>query len=358
MLPEKYKVLSDEETFPRIKKAKKKLGDKLFILGHHYQRDEVIQFVDAVGDSLKLSQTAAKSKSKYIVFCGVSFMAETADIITKDDQAVMLPDLSAGCPMADMAPSFQIETAWNDLSKIIGDMSDFMPITYINTYADTKAFCGKKGGLVCTSANAEKILKWAILQNKKVFFFPDKHLGRNCARKAGFKKDEVFLWDRGKPNGGLTEKQIQKARILRWTGFCPVHDRFKVQDVDVIKKQYPDVKILVHPEVPEQLAKKADYMGSTEYIVRMIKEAPKGSKWAIGTEIHLISRLAKQHPDKKIFVLGTPICMCSMMDRISPQYLLWTLESLVEGKVVNRIVVPEEIAKYAKKALNRMFKLS
>lgn len=358
MLPEKYKALSDSETIPLIKKVKEKLGDKVFILSHHYQRDEVIQFADAVGDSLALSQTAAKTKSKYIVFCGVTFMAETADIITSDDQKVLHPDLSAGCPMADMAPASQVRKAWEELGEIIGDISNVIPITYINSYAETKAFCGEKNGLVCTSSNAEKILKWALDQNKKVFFFPDQHLGRNTAHKLSVSNTDMVLWEREKEFGGLSEGILTQAKIYLWNGCCPVHERFRYDDLEAIRKRDPEIKIIVHPEVPAELANEADYMGSTQFIVNTIESAPKGSKWAIGTEIHLVSRLAKNNPDKQILLLGSPICMCSMMDRISPQYLLWTLESLLKREAINVVKVPEDIAKNAIKALNRMFELS
>ncbi len=357
MLPEKYKALSDEQTIPLIEKAKKQLGNKVLILGHHYQRDEVIQFADEVGDSLNLSQKAAKSNSPYIVFCGVRFMAETADIVTDDSKTVILPDLSAGCPMADMAPVDQIEKAWKELSKII-DVRNVIPITYINSSAETKAFCGDHNGLVCTSANAEKIIKWAFDQNKQIFFFPDRYLSTNIAHKIGLTENEIALWDRYKENGNLTNDKIQNARILVWNGYCPVHARFKGEDIDVLREQNPNIKIIVHPEVPEQVALKADYMGSTNFIVKTIQESEPGSEWGIGTEIHLVSRLAKQNPDKKIHLIGTPICMCSMMDRISPQYLIWVLESLVDGTVVNKVTVPENIKKSALVALNRMFELS
>lgn len=358
MLPEKYKALSDSECLPRIKQAKKKLGNKVFILGHHYQRDEVIQFADEVGDSLMLSQKAAQTNSKYIVFCGVTFMVETADIITSDDQIVLHPDLSAGCPMADMAPVSKVSKAWKELEEILGNMTDVIPITYVNSYAETKAFCGEHNGVVCTSSNADKILKWALDQNKKVFFFPDQHLGRNSAHKLSVTNDEMALWEREKDYGGLSEDKIKSAKIYLWNGCCPVHERFKYDDLKAIRKSDPEIKILVHPEVPEKLANEADYMGSTQYIADMIEQAPAGSKWAIGTEVHLVSRLAKNHPDKKIVLLGSSICMCLMMDRISPQYLLWTLESLVNGEVVNVVKVPKDIAKKAIKALDRMLELT
>jgi len=352
MLPEKYKALSDEETLPLIEAAKNKLGDEVFILGHHYQRDEVIKFADEVGDSLNLSQKAAKSKSKYIVFCGVRFMAETADIVTGDDKIVILPDLAAGCPMADMAPVDKIEQAWKELNEVI-DIDDVIPITYINSSAETKAFCGENNGLVCTSANAESIIKWAFDENKKIFFFPDRYLSTNIAHKIGLNDDEIALW-----NGNLSEDQIKSAKILVWNGYCPVHARFKGEDIDTMREQNPNIKIIVHPEVPEKVAEKADFMGSTNFIVKTIEQAVSGSEWAIGTEIHLVSRLAKQHPDKKIRLIGTSVCMCATMERISPQNLLWVLESLQKGEVVNQIKVEDDIKKSALLALNRMFELS
>ncbi|MFC1647547.1 quinolinate synthase NadA [Patescibacteria group bacterium] len=357
MLPEKYKALSDEQTLPLIEKAKQALSDKVLILGHHYQRDEVVQFADHVGDSLYLSQTAAKSKSPYIVFCGVRFMAETADMVTGSDKIVILPDLSAGCPMADMAPVDQIEKAWKDLEKII-DVNDVIPITYINSSAETKAFCGRHNGLVCTSANAENIIKWAFDQNKKIFFFPDRYLSSNVSAKIGLDKSQIALWDRAAEYGDLKEDQIKNARILVWNGYCPVHAKFKGEDIVKLREKNPNIKILVHPEVPEEVAEKSDLMGSTSFIVKTIQEAEAGSEWGIGTEIHLVSRLSKEHPDKKIYLIGTPICMCSMMDRISPQYLLWILESLNKGKVQNQINVNEDTKKSALQALDRMFELS
>ena len=357
MLPEKYKVLSDKQAMVRIGKVKAELGDKVLILGHHYQRDEVIKFADEVADSLKLSLKAAKSKSKYIVFCGVRFMAETADMVTGDDQVVILPDITAGCPMADMAPASQIETAWQDLSEVV-NVDDFVPITYVNSSAETKAFCGRNNGMVCTSANAEKIISHVFSKNKNIFFFPDQYLSKNIANKIGINPKKVHLWKREEKNGGLNESQIKNSQLLVWNGYCPVHARFKADDLKVLKEQDPEIKILVHPEVPEPIANEADFMGSTNFIVKTIEEAGKGSKWAIATEVHLVNRLAKEHKDKKVVLLGTPICMCSMMDRISPQYLLWALESIQKGELKNVIKVPEDITKDANKALDRMFELS
>ncbi len=354
MLPEKYKALSDEQAVPRIAAAKEKLGDKIMILGHHYQRDEVIEFVDRVGDSLYLSKEAANSKAKYIIFCGVYFMAETADMVTGENQKVILPDITAGCPMADMAPIREVEKAWNDLEKIsMGD--DFVPVTYINSSADVKAFCGRKGGYVCTSANAKVILEKLIDDGKRIFFFPDRYLSTNTGRTMGI---DATLWEREKDNGGLSEDEIASAKILAWNGYCPVHAKFTTEDIDDLRERYPEIKIIVHPEVPEQVAEKADLMGSTSFIVKQIEEAPAGSVWAIGTEVHLVGRLSKQHPDKKILLIGTPICMCSMMDRISPQYLLWVVESLIDGRVENQVVVDEDVKVDALKALDRMYELS
>ncbi|MBA4336754.1 quinolinate synthase [bacterium] len=355
MLPEKYKALSDQQAAVRIAKAKEKLGEKVMILGHHYQRDEVIEFADRIGDSLYLSKEAAKSSAEYIVFCGVYFMAETADIVTGDDQVVILPDISAGCPMADMAPIDEVKNAWKDLESL-GLTENLIPVTYVNSSAEVKAFCGEHDGYVCTSANAEGILKYIIGEGKRIFFFPDRYLSTNTARKLGVK--EIALWEREKVSGGLSEDEIRDAKILAWNGYCPVHARFSCKDIDDLRARYPEIKIIVHPEVPEQVAQKADLMGSTSFIVKQIEDSPNGSVWGIGTEIHLVGRLAKQHPDKKIFLIGTPICMCSMMDRISPQYLLWVLESLVEGKVVNQVKVPEKVKGAALKALNRMYGLS
>ena len=354
MLPEKYKAMSDETAVNRIADAKQKLGDKVMILGHHYQRDEVIQFADKVGDSLYLSKEAAKSSAEYIVFCGVYFMAETADIVTSSSQKVILPDIGAGCPMADMAPLNEIEKAWHDL-EVLGMGNDFVPVTYINSSAEVKAFCGRKGGYVCTSSNAKVVLEKLISDGKKIFFFPDRYLSMNTARVMGV---NAVLWEREKDNGGLSKDEIASAKILAWNGYCPVHARFEAKDIDNLRKLYPEIKIVVHPEVPEQVAKKADLMGSTSFIVKQIKEAHKGSVWGIGTEVHLVGRLAKQHPDKKIFLIGTPICMCSTMDRISPQYLLWVLESLLRGKVENQVVVSDAVKNDALKALNRMYELS
>jgi len=355
MLPEKYKVMSDELAVQKIVVAKEKLGNQIMILGHHYQRDEVIQFADKVGDSLYLSKQAAKSNADFIIFCGVSFMAETADMVTGNDQRVILPDMAAGCPMADMAPIGKVEKAWSDLEKL-GVAEDFVPVTYINSSAEVKAFCGRRAGYICTSSNAQAVLAEVISKGKRIFFLPDRYLSTNTARVMGI--HEVALWDRAKDNGGLTIDEISSAKILAWNGYCPVHAKFTAKDIDDLRVAYPEIKIVVHPEVPEQVAQKADLIGSTSFIVRQIEDAPSGSVWGVGTEVHLVGRLSKKYSDKKILLVGTRVCACPTMDRISPQNLLWVLESLIDGRIENQISVSENIRSDALKALNRMYAVS
>jgi len=335
MLPEKFKELTDAESIKRILYSKKKLGGKIFILAHHYQRDEIVDIADAVGDSLKLSKIAAQTKAKYIIFCGVRFMAETADIVNEGKKVVILPDIYAGCPMADMAKIDDVEKKWSEIYS-----KDLIPITYINSKAIIKAFCGRNNGYVCTSSNADKILAHVFKNNKKAFFLPDKNLGTNAAYKLGLNKSQI------------------KEKLFLWEGYCPVHMLFKADQVDQIKKNNPGIKILVHPEVTHEIALKADYIGSTEYIIKTIQEAEKGSKWAIGTEVHLVSRLAKQHPDKKIQLLSSLVCMCSMMDRTSPQHVAYVLDELEKGKIINQIKVEKNIAGQANTALEKMFEIS
>jgi len=358
MLPEKYKAISDDQAVLQINDIKAKLGSDLLILGHHYQTDEVIQFADVTGDSLGLSKEAAKTDAKYIVFCGVEFMAETADIVTSDNQKVFLPDLAAGCPMADMANRSQIQKAWNKIGEVIGDMNNVVPITYVNSTAEVKAFCGEKGGLTCTSANAGKILKWAFDQGKKVFFFPDRYLGTNTAIKLGLKDEEIVLWKRDDDFGGLASEQIENAKIITWDGYCPVHKRFESANLDLMREKYPNLRIIVHPEVPESLAMQADEMGSTSYIINAVEESQPGANIAIATEVHLVNRLAKQHPDKQVLALNTPSCACTTMGRISLQNLLWILENLLEGEMENQILVSKDTQEKALIAINRMFELS
>lgn len=345
MLPENYKALTDNESLNKIAAAKKKLGDKIFILAHHYQRDEIVKYADATGDSLKLSKIAASANAKYIIFCGVHFMAETADIINEGKKIVILPDINAGCPMADMARLEDVEKIWEIIKN-----KDLIPITYINSTADIKAFCGENNGYVCTSSNAEAILKYLFNKRKKILFMPDKNLGLNTAKKIGIAKKEICLLENNRIN--------KNARLFLWDGCCPVHIRFSPQAIDDLRKKTPDIKVIVHPEVPEKVAAKADFVGSTEFIVNTIESAEKGSKWAIGTEIHLVNRLAKNNPDKEIQVLSTPLCMCSMMDRTSPQHLAHVLDSLLKGNIINRVQVPHATAKKALSAINRMLKIN
>lgn len=358
MLPKEYRNLDEAEIFERITKAKKELGEKVFILAHHYQRDSVFQFADATGDSLKLSMVSGEQdQAEYIVFCGVHFMAETADILNDGEKIVTLPDHTAGCPMADSAPPDEVEKAWDYISSVCGGQK-ICPITYINCYASLKAFCGEHGGTICTSTNAADIIDWGLSEFDKVFFFPDQHLGRNIAKLKGISSDEILLINHRKEGLGVTEDELRAAKVILWNGMCPVHDRFMFEDIEKARLEDPSVQVLVHPEVPEAVADMADFMGSTEYIIKKIEAAEAGSSWLVATEVHLVGRLAKNHPDKKIKLLGKPVCMCSMMDRTSPAHLLWNLEGLVRGEVINRISVDKSVIKWSKVALQRMFDLS
>ncbi|MGN6721576.1 MAG: quinolinate synthase NadA, partial [Marmoricola sp.] len=337
------------------------LGERVFILGHHYQRDEVIQFADVTGDSFKLARdAAARPEAEFIVFCGVHFMAESADILTSDNQSVVLPDLAAGCSMADMARLRQVEDAWQALTDA-GVTDSVVPITYMNSSADIKAFCGRHGGAVCTSSNAEVALRWAFDQrgeNTKVLFLPDQHLGRNTAvLQLGIDLGECVVWNPLLPSGGLTTEQIANARMILWKGHCSVHGRFSADVIDELRERDPKINILVHPECNHDVVTKADYIGSTEYIIKTIEEAPTGSSWAVGTELNLVKRLADQHPDKKIAFLDRSVCYCSTMNRIDLPHLVWALESLVAGQTVNVIEVDEQTQAEAKVALQRMLDL-
>ncbi len=355
---------SDPALVERARAAKEALGDKVFVLGHHYQRDEVIQFADVTGDSFKLArEAAARPEAEYIVFCGVHFMAESADILTSPAQQVVLPDLAAGCSMADMARLTQVEMAWDALTAA-GVADDVVPVTYMNSSADIKAFCGRHGGLVCTSSNAEVALEWAFEQlpdaagGAKVLFLPDQHLGRNTAvLKMGFSLDECVVWDPMQPGGGLTADQLRDARVIVWKGHCSVHGRFSPDVVDELRATIPGVQILVHPECTHEVVTKADLVGSTEFIIKTIEAAPAGSSWSIGTELNLVKRLAAAHPDKNISFLDKTVCYCSTMNRIDLPHLVWALESLVAGTVVNRIEVDPETEKWALVALERMLAL-
>jgi quinolinate synthase len=355
-----YALLSDEECDRRIVAAKRALGDQLVILGHHYQRDEVFKHADFSGDSLKLSREAAASKARYIVFCGVHFMAEVADILSRPGQIAILPDLGAGCSMADMADLSKVERAWRELAEILEPDEAVTPVTYINSSADLKAFCGRHGGIVCTSTNARHILDWSFAQREKVLFFPDQHLGRNTGHAMGIPLEEMVVWDYDKPLGGLSVEQIRRARILLWKGYCSVHQMFQPQHIDRFREQYPEGKVISHPENAFEVCQKSDYMGSTEYIIKTVSESPHGTRWLVGTELNLVNRLHDQmKPEgKEVHFMAPTVCMCSTMFRIDPQHLAWTLENLVEGEVVNRIEVPTEVAEQARIALDRMLAVS
>ncbi|MFE4454696.1 quinolinate synthase NadA [Streptomyces sp. NPDC056796] len=351
---------SDPDLVERARAAKEKLGDKVFVLGHHYQRDEVIQFADVTGDSFKLARdAAARPGAEYIVFCGVHFMAESADILTGDDQKVVLPDLAAGCSMADMATAEQVAECWDVLTEA-GVAGQVVPVSYMNSSADIKAFTGRHGGTICTSSNAKRALEWAFEQGEKVLFLPDQHLGRNTAvRDMGMTLEDCVLYNPHKPNGGLTAQQLRDAKMILWRGHCSVHGRFSVESVEDVRARIPGVNVLVHPECKHEVVAAADQVGSTEYIIKALEAAPAGSKWAIGTELNLVRRLANRFaPEgKEIVFLDRTVCFCSTMNRIDLPHLVWTLESLAEGNLVNRIQVDVETEKYAKLALERMLAL-
>jgi len=354
---------SDPGLVARARAAKEALGDRLFVLGHHYQRDEVIQFADVTGDSFKLARdAAARPEAEYIVFCGVHFMAESADILTSPAQKVILPDLAAGCSMADMARLGQVEDAWDALTEagVAGPGGSVVPVTYMNSSADIKAFCGRNGGTVCTSSNARTALEWAFDQrpDAKVLFLPDQHLGRNTAvLQLGLSLDDCVVWNPHRPNGGLTVQQLREARMILWQGHCSVHGRFSADVVDELRATVPDINILVHPECRHEVVTKADLVGSTEFIIKTVEEAPAGSSWAIGTELNLVQRLADHHPDKNIVFLDRTVCFCSTMNRIDLPHLVWALENLVAGNEVNVIDVDDRTEAEAKVALQRMLDL-
>jgi len=349
---------SDPDLVERARAAKATLGDRLFILGHHYQRDEVVQFADVTGDSFKLARdAAARPAADYIVFCGVHFMAESADILTSPAQKVILPDLAAGCSMADMATGQQLLDAWDVLTDVgVADVT--IPITYMNSSAAIKGFTGAHRGAVCTSSNAERALRWAFEQGEKVLFLPDQHLGRNTAvLELGLSLDDCVLFDPHKPGGGLTPQQLRDAKVILWRGHCSVHGRFSAENVDDVRARVPGVNVLVHPECRHDVVLKADYVGSTEYIINTLNAAPAGSSWAVGTELNLVRRLADQHPDKRIVFLEKTVCYCATMNRIDLPHLVHSLESLVRGEVVNQITVEEHVAANARIALDRMLAL-
>ena len=365
-----YQHLSADELFDRTAAAKRALGDKVLVLGHNYQRDEVIKFAGYVGDSYKLAgQVSRHPDAEFIVFCGVHFMAESADVLSGDHQQVILPDLAAGCSMADMAAPDQLEQCWADLEQMIGPAPgsatatggapSCVPVTYINSAASIKAFCGEHGGVVCTSSNAAATLQWAWQRGDKILFLPDQHLGRNTAYKMGVPLDEMVVWDPNEIWGGLEPDAIRKARIILWKGHCSVHARFTARQVENVRAQYPGVRVIVHPEVPWDVVQAADDAGSTEYIIKTIAQSPAGSTWAVGTEVHLVNRLATQmQPDRTVMSLEPFGCLCSTMFRVSPNHLLWVLVGLVAGEVHNRIVVPDAQKHWTKVALDRMLSIA
>jgi quinolinate synthase len=356
-LPERYLGLSDEDMDRRIADARRKLGSRLVILGHHYQRDEVIKFADFTGDSFKLArQIASRPDADYIVFCGVHFMAESADILCAPHQQVILPDLAAGCSMADMAEPEQLENCWEELTQM--SIPGIVPVTYINSAAAIKAFVGERGGTVCTSSNAAAALKWAFAAGERVLFLPDQHLGRNTAYKMGIALDEMVVWDPHQIFGGLEPDQVRDAKMILWKGHCSVHERFTARQIESVRKQHPGIRVIVHPEVPWDVVQAADDAGSTEYILRTVRNSPPGSIWAVGTEVHLVNRLAHEvAPERTVISLDQFGCLCSTMFRVSPNHLLWILEELVDGRVRNRIVVPEEQKHWNRVALDRMLSI-
>jgi quinolinate synthase len=351
-------LASDPDLISRAKIARAALGERALVLGHHYQRDEVIAFADITGDSFKLAQAAAaQSSAEYIIFCGVHFMAESADILTSENQKVILPDLAAGCSMADMATANQVQECWKQLSEI-GIAEKTIPVTYMNSSAAIKSFTGEHGGTICTSSNAQKTMEWALTKGEKILFLPDQHLGRNTAvLSLGLSLSDCVLWNPWKPMGGLTAEELRAAKVILWRGHCSVHGRFTVDAVNEVRHRLPGIKVLVHPECQHEVVSIADVVGSTEAIIRTVEESPAGSKWAIGTELNLVSRLAKAHPDKEIVFLDKTVCYCSTMNRIDLPHLVWAMESLVAGHVVNQIKVDPNISKFSKLALEQMLAL-
>jgi quinolinate synthase len=355
-----YTLLDDDECEARILRARATLGERLVILGHHYQRDEVFQHADFTGDSLKLSRQAASSKADYIVFCGVHFMAEVADILSRPEQISILPDMAAGCAMADMANLTNVERAWQELSSVLDADEQITPVTYINSAADLKGFCGSHGGIVCTSTNARHVLDWCFEQREKVLFFPDQHLGRNTAFKMGIPLADMVVWDFDLPMGGLSAEQIKNAKMILWKGFCSVHQMFQPEQIDNFLAQYPETKVISHPESPFEVCQKSDYVGSTEFIIKTVAEAEPNTRWLVATELNLVNRLAEQfkHQGKQVHFMSPSVCMCSTMFRVDPQHLAWVLENLVEGTIVNQVTVPDAIAEKARLALQRMLEVS
>jgi quinolinate synthase len=349
---------SDPDLVSRATAARKALGDRAMILGHHYQRDEVIQFADITGDSFKLAQAAAdNSSAEYIFFCGVHFMAESADILTSANQKVILPDLAAGCSMADMATAAQVNDAWKVFTKL-GINSRTIPVTYMNSSAAIKSFTGENGGTICTSSNAERAMRWAFEQGEKIFFLPDQHLGRNTAvLRLGLSLEDCVVWNPWKPNGGLTDQEILNARVILWRGHCSVHGRFSIENIREVRTRVPGINVIVHPECQHDVVKDADVVGSTEMIIKTVTSAAPGTSWAVGTELNLVKRLAASNPDKSVIFLDKTVCYCSTMNRIDLPHLVWSMESIVEGRLVNQISVDPTTAHHARVALERMLAL-
>ena len=357
---DQFNLLQDDACHERIRAARARLGSRAVLLCHHYQRADVYQYADLTGDSLKLSRLASQTDAEYIVFCGVHFMAEVADIMSKPHQKAILPDLAAGCSMADMANLAKVERCWRELGEVLEVNEAVTPVTYINSAADLKAFCGERGGIVCTSSNARTIAEWAFARREKILFFPDQHLGRWTGAQMGIAMDEMMVWDPDLEYGGLTHEQIRKAKLLLWKGHCSVHQMFQPAHILRFRNEHPDGLVISHPECSYEVCRQSDYVGSTEHIVKTIKEAAPNTRWLVGTELNLVNRLAEEvKPEGKIVQFMAPtVCMCSTMQRIDPQHLAWTLENLADGKVVNQIAVPEHEAVLAKLALERMLAVS
>jgi quinolinate synthase len=357
-IPREYLHLAPDELDRRIAAARRVLGKRLVILGHHYQRDEVIRYADFTGDSFKLAQhAAAQAEAEYVVFCGVHFMAESADILTPEHVRVVLPNMAAGCSMADMADPDDVYAAWDTITDILGENADLVPITYMNSAASLKAFVGEHGGIVCTSSNAEKTFRWAFERGRRVLFFPDQHLGRNTGYAMGIPLDRMVLWNWRKPDCGVTAEQLERSQVVLWQGHCSTHQRFTVDQIEKARREHPGVNVIVHPECRWEVVQAADDNGSTEKIIRVVSEAPAGSAWAVGTEINLVNRLAHQNPDKTVFCLDPVVCPCSTMYRIHPAYVAWVLEALAEGRVVNEIRVDAMVREWSLVALERMLAL-
>ncbi|MDD5250165.1 MAG: quinolinate synthase NadA [Rhodocyclaceae bacterium] len=357
---DRFNALADQEAQERIVAAKARLGARAVLLCHHYQRADVYRHADITGDSLKLSRLASQTAAEYIVFCGVHFMAEVADILSRPEQIAILPDMAAGCSMADMASRAKVERCWRELAAVLDPDQHVTPVTYINSAADLKAFCGEHGGIVCTSSNAPKILQWSFAQRGKVLFFPDQHLGRWSGHQMGIPMDEMVIWNPDLELGGLTRAQIEKAKIILWHGFCSVHQMFQPRQIERFRAQYPDGMVISHPECSFEICRNSDYVGSTETILKTVKAGAPGTRWLVGTELNLVDRLAQEvkAEGKVVQFMADTICMCSTMQRIDPQHLAWCLENLADGRVVNRITVPAHEAALAKIALERMLSAS